>query len=184
MKRVFIVHGWEGSPSINWFPWLTSELERREIEVVVPQMPDTMNPTQAAWVEHLASLVGITTEETYFVGHSLGGITILRYIESLNEGTKVGGILLTASFPESIGYKELESFFQTPLDYEKISRITNRIISIQSDNDPFVPTIMGELLRDNLSAKLIIIKDGGHFNTSSGYLEFPEVLSEIESMIG
>ncbi len=183
MKRVFIIHGWEGNPLINWFPWLKSELEKRAIEVIVPVMPDTMNPTQTAWVGHLSSLVGTATEETYFVGHSLGGITILRYIESLVEDTKVGGVILTASFPESIGYSELASFFQTPLNYKKIRDGAGSIVAIQSDNDPFVPVRMGELLKKDLGVRLITIKSGGHLNTSDGFTEFLEVLKELNSMI-
>lgn len=182
MKKVIIVHGWEGSPSINWFPWLKSELESLGIQTVIPEMPDSMHPIQTVWVEHLSSVVEQVTDELYFVGHSLGGIAILRYLESLSDNVKVGGILLTASFPESIGYGELESFFQTSLNYEKIAKIAAQITVIQSTNDPFVPIHMGELLKNNLGAKLVVIQDGGHFNTGAGFTTFPKVLNELEQM--
>ena len=29
MKKVFIIHGWEGYPEEGWFPWLKKELESR-----------------------------------------------------------------------------------------------------------------------------------------------------------
>ncbi len=43
MKRVFIVHGWDGHPDEQWFPWLKQSLEEKGYCVEVPQMPDLMN---------------------------------------------------------------------------------------------------------------------------------------------
>ena len=31
MKRVFIIHGWEGHPENAWFPWLKKELEQKRV---------------------------------------------------------------------------------------------------------------------------------------------------------
>ncbi|MBU4141279.1 hypothetical protein KKE99_00155, partial [Patescibacteria group bacterium] len=28
-KRIFIIHGWEGAPESNWFPWLKKQLEKQ-----------------------------------------------------------------------------------------------------------------------------------------------------------
>ena len=44
MKKVFIIHGWDGYPEENWFPWLKKELEDKGFEVFVLQMPDADNP--------------------------------------------------------------------------------------------------------------------------------------------
>ncbi len=45
MKRVFIVHGWDGYPTEGWFPWLKAELEKRGFTVAVPAMPHPERPT-------------------------------------------------------------------------------------------------------------------------------------------
>ncbi len=79
-KRVFIIHGWEGSPQGDWFPWLKKELETKSFVVEVPIMPDTMHPTLEGWLGHLKKITGEPNENTYFIGHSLGVITILRYL--------------------------------------------------------------------------------------------------------
>ena len=39
MKKVVIIHGANGSPEENWFPWLKKELETKGIEVIIPQFP-------------------------------------------------------------------------------------------------------------------------------------------------
>lgn len=44
MKRVFIIHGWDGYPKEWWYPWLKQELEARSFEVYVPAMPDPEGP--------------------------------------------------------------------------------------------------------------------------------------------
>ncbi len=80
MKRVIIIHGWEGKPESNWFPWLRNELEKRGVKVEVPEMPDTDHPKESEWVPHLANIIDTPDEHTVLVGHSLGGITILRYL--------------------------------------------------------------------------------------------------------
>lgn len=76
-KRVFIIHGWDGHPDEQWFPWLKKELEQRGFEVYVPQMPKTEEPRIDIWVPYLRGLVGRPDQDTYFVGHSIGPQAIL-----------------------------------------------------------------------------------------------------------
>ena len=86
-RRLFIVHGWGGTPGENWFPWLRDMAERREFDVHAPAMPDASNPREAPWVGELAAEVGDHPDvDSYFVGHSLGCMAILRYLEGLGEG--------------------------------------------------------------------------------------------------
>lgn len=77
-KRVFLIHGWEGYPEEGWRLWLKKELEQRGFKVIMPAMPDTATPTMEKWVPFLTQIVGNPDEQTYFIGHSLGCITILR----------------------------------------------------------------------------------------------------------
>ena len=39
MKNYIVLHGSFGSKDGNWFPWLREELENKNKEVAVPQMP-------------------------------------------------------------------------------------------------------------------------------------------------
>ena len=179
MKKVIIIHGWEGSPEGDWFPWLKKELENRGFEAQVPAMPNTNEPTLSGWLSHLQGVVGKVDENTYLVGHSLGVITILRYLESLSGDKKIGGVVLVAGFPEPIGYKELNSFFLKPLDYGKVKGFINKVVAIYSDNDPEVPLKNGEILRDKLGAKLIAVPKAGHLNAEDGFTELPIALESV-----
>lgn len=33
IKRIFIIHGWDGSPQNRWFPWLEKELKKKGFTV-------------------------------------------------------------------------------------------------------------------------------------------------------
>lgn len=183
MKRVFVVHGWKGKPTSNWFPWLKGELVARKVSVEIPQMPGPTRPTQSKWLAHLEKVVGQPDSETFFVTHSLGGIAVLRYLESLPASTKIGGLVLVAGFPESIGRPEITTFFKNALDFHKVRRMARGyVVAIHSNNDNYVSFHHGETLRDRLGAKLITIPNGGHLNANSGYFTLPIVLDELIAM--
>lgn len=182
-KRVFIIHGWEGSPSSNWFPWMKQELENRRFEAIIPEMPNTNHPVFSEWLAHLKKIVGKADLDTYLVGHSLGVIAILKYLESFPPKQKIGGAVLVAGFPESIGYKELETFFANPLYYEKVKNSAKKFIAINSDDDPYVPLNNGEILKDKLGAELIIYPKGNHLNQAAGFTKLPVALESLLKML-
>src|SRR3989344_7492033 len=139
MKRVFIVHGWEGHPEEGWFPWLKKELEAEGFEVLVPQLPDPDNPRIQNWVPKLAETVGVADENTYFVGHSMGCQTIARSLESLPEGVKVGGAVFVGGFFKRLSNidpddREFEEhWLGTPIDLAKVRLHLPRSVAIFYD---------------------------------------------------
>jgi predicted alpha/beta hydrolase family esterase len=167
-QRVFSIHGWEGTPNEGWRPWLANELDKEGFKSIVPTMPDTDHPNKEAWVSHLSKQVGAPTQNDYFVGHSAGCITILRYLEELAEDEKVGGVVLVAGFTDNLGYKELESFFQTQLNWDKIKSHCPKFVAIMSDNDPFVPLRHGAVFKEKLAAKVIVEHDKKHYSGKDG----------------
>jgi hypothetical protein len=184
MTRVFLVHGWDGSPEGNWFPWLKRQLEEKGFAVIVPAMPNPDEPELDKWLKRLQDTAGVASENDFFVGHSVGCITILRYLETLPEGKKAGGAVLVAGFPEPIGYDEIAGFFVPPLDFEKVKRSADKFAAINSDNDPYVPVKQGEILRDRLGAELIVLTNAGHINTEgeNKFTELPEALTKLLEM--
>lgn len=178
-----MIHGWDGSPEHGWFPWLAKDLETRGYEVFAPLMPDAATPTLEKWLSHLSQIVGTPDESCYFVGHSLGCITILRYIETLKENQRVGGAILVAGFSHDLeydGYKgELKSFFQTPVDFQKIKKHCKKFIAIQSLDDRWVNPKNADILEENLNAKKIIQNGMKHYSGDDGTTELPIALKSI-----
>jgi len=178
-KRVIHIHGWEGYPEEGWKPWLKNELEKRGFTVLIPSMPNTKHPKMDEWLNHLTKVVGTPDENCYLVGHSLGCITILRYIETLKENQKIGGAILIAGFTSNLGYEELESFFKKPINWEKIKSHCKKFIAIHSDNDPFVSLHYGKMFKEKLNAEVIVEHNMKHFSGGDGITELPVVLDAL-----
>lgn len=179
MKRAILIHGWEGSPEGGWLPWLKNELEKKDFKVITPAMPDTTHPVMDKWVEHLAKIVGKPDKECYLVGHSLGCITILRYLETLEQGAEIGGAVMVVGFSDNLGYKELNTFFTKPIDWNKIKKHCKKFVAIHSDNDPYVPLKHGDIFKEKLNAEVIVKQNMKHFSGDEGMTELPVVLESI-----
>jgi predicted alpha/beta hydrolase family esterase len=189
MKRVFIIHGWEGFPEEGWFPWLKSELEAKGFVVQIPTMPDTAAPKIETWVPFLRQLVGAPDQDTYLVGHSIGCQTVLRYLAGLEGDIKLGGSVLVAGWIHKLLglYSEDEKeiarpWIETPIDFEKVKSHVKNIVAVFSDDDEFVPLDNIEYFKEKLGAKTILEHNRGHFSQETGIKELPIVLEEILKM--
>ena len=188
MKRVFIVHGWEGNPNEPMLAWLKRELEKRDFKVVNPKMPHPITPTIKDWINHLKKVVKNPDKHTYFIGHSIGCQTVLRYLQILNK--KVGGCVLIAPYmhlDEQTIKEEGEEvwrvarpWMETPIKWKKIlSNLNKKTTCIFSDNDPYVPLTDSKLFKKNLNAKIIIEHNKGHFAPFNKINKLPSALKEI-----
>lgn len=187
MKRVVIVHGWEGHPKENWFPWLKKELESRGFEVMVPQLPDPDNPRIYNWVPALSKVAGKVDKDTYFVGHSMGCQTIARFLEGLPDGIKVGGAVFVGGFfkrltglEEDPEVQETDRHWLTaPIDFAKVKSHLPKSIAIFSDDDPYVPLDNQDDFKEKLDSEIIVEHNMGHFSTSAGVTQLSVALNSI-----
>lgn len=185
MKRVFLIHGWDGNPDDCWFPWLKKELEKKDFKVYIPAMPDSEEPKIDTWVPFLKEKVGKPDENTYLIGHSIGCQTIMRYLEKLPKNIQIGGVIFVAGF-FNLPYLETEEekvvakpWLETKIDTDKVKSHTKNFIAIFSDNDPHVPLSDSEIFKKKLNAKIIIEHEKGHFSDDFGIKELPIVLKEL-----
>jgi predicted alpha/beta hydrolase family esterase len=184
-KRVFIVHGWDGTPDEPLHVWLKKEFESKGFEVFVPTMPETSYPRIGPWIGHLADIVGAVDEDTYFVAHSIGSQAVLRYLETLPEGVKVGGAAFIAPWFTLQNIEEtdvVEPWLNTPIYFEKIKSHTKKFFAVFSDNDTWVPIENKDLFGDALDAETMIETKKGHFTEADGVVDLPIVLQKILEM--
>lgn len=191
MKRIFIIHGWEGHPEEGWFPWVKSELKKNGFEVYVPSMPDLEgNPEIENRVNFMRTLVGKPDADTYFIGHSIGCQTIVRYLETLPPETKVGGAVFVTGW---FTLKDLDDYaeedrqvalpwIETPINFEKVRTICPKSVAIFTKDDPFVDLKNAEFYKEKLGSKVIILKSGGHLNDESNTKKLPQVVECIKEM--
>ncbi|MDO8657068.1 MAG: DUF1749 domain-containing protein [Nanoarchaeota archaeon] len=188
MKRVIIVHGWGGFPKNHWFPWLKMKLEEIGLEVIIPKMPDSEKPTIQKWVSHLKKVVGKVDKNTFFVGHSIGCQTIMRYLETMEDKNKVGGIIFVAGFfnlpflQTNAEKKIAKPWLETAINTNKIRTQTKKIVAFFSDDDPDVSMDDAKSFKTRLNAKIIVEKNKGHFTLKKGVDKLPSVLNSLKEM--
>jgi predicted alpha/beta hydrolase family esterase len=173
MKTALILHGIGGSSKENWLPWLKKELDSRGWKVLSPDLPNTRHPDRKEWLETVKDLVGaVDFSELTIIGHSLGVPTALDLIET--EEKKLKRLISVSGFYEDYG-SELNSFFMVKrkVDMEKVNNLINEKIVIYGNDDPYVPQETLKNLADAFEVEPVIIKNGGHVNTASGYDELP-----------
>ncbi|HEB46923.1 MAG TPA: alpha/beta fold hydrolase [Candidatus Pacearchaeota archaeon] len=185
MKNVFLIHGWGGSSSSEpWFNWLKEELTSRKFKVTSFDMPNTDHPKIEEWIGYLRENIPLEeiSEETYFVGHSIGCQTILRYLEKLPKHKRIGGCVFIAPWLDLINLEPEEIKIAHPwinekIDFGRILDHTNNFLCIFSEDDPDVHLDESKKFKENLGAKIIIKKHEEHFNETK---KIPEILNHIK----
>jgi predicted alpha/beta hydrolase family esterase len=182
---VFIFHGTGGYPEENWFPWLKHKLEDKGAKVIVPQFPTkyTEPAKIREWFDVLGNHGQDFNENTILIGHSLGGIFILRILEKLEYPIRAAFFVSTPIGEEPILNREdARSFSGFDFNWSKIKANCKHFVVFQSDDDPYVGFKNGADLAKKLSVKLTFVPNAGHFNKKSGYTKFEGLLAKLEEM--
>lgn len=186
MKRAFIIHGWDYDPNMNWYPWLKKELEKNGFVVSIPEMPNTSEPKIEEWVTYLRNIVGTLDKDCYFIGHSIGCQAIIRYLEKENYKGKINQIVFVAGWfkLDNLENNEVKSiarpWLETPIDFNKLKQKITKLTVFLSSNEPYdCIKENSSLFKGKLNAKVIILKNKGHFTQDDGVTSIPEILNEI-----
>ena len=185
-NKIFIFHGTEGYPAENWFPCMKEELGKKGHKVIVPQFPSPpIVPAKISeWFEVLKKYENEINKDSIIIGHSLGGVFLLKILEKISHPIKVACFVGTpVGVGKILNYERDSSFAGFNFDWEKIKKNAKNFIVFQSDNDPYVSLENGEELAKNLGVKLDFIPNAGHFNKKAGYLQFPQLLEKLEKML-
>ncbi len=190
MNKIYLVHCWDGQKDDGWYPWIEEKINDNNNKLVRFNMPNTESPKIDEWVSELDKQVEELNENTYFIGHSIGCQTILRYLETKNIN-KIGGILFVAPWldllPEAIAdeesYNTAYPWINTPIDFDKIKNITDNITCIFSSDDYFVSISQVEVFEKLLNAKTVIVNNKGHISAEDGISELTEIYDKTLEMI-
>ena len=185
MKKVFLIHMWEGSSSSSpWYNWLKQELSKKGFEVKVFDMPDSEKPKIENWVGYLEEKINLdeVNEKTYFVGHSVGCQTIMRFLEKLHKHKKIGGCVFVAGWFDLINLEPEEMEIAHPwinnkIHFDRILDHCNNFIALFSDDDPYVHLDEAKKFKDKLGAKIIIKHSLGHFENVE---KIPDILEFVK----
>ncbi|ATA23304.1 hypothetical protein BIY26_20315 [Brenneria goodwinii] len=174
VNNIIIVHGFLSTPRHHWFQWLRQQCEDANIRVFIPKMPMPRAPKPDKWLAQLSNTLDMPNEKTWFIGHSLGCITVLRYLSSLRGRLRVGGVILVSGFSEQIEtHPELSDFTATQIDFDLLRKTINHRITILSSDDTVVAPRYTVKLREQLDAELYSFTGCGHFLDCDGFHQFP-----------
>lgn len=179
MKNYIILHGSFGSKDGNWFPWLKKELEKKNYNVDVPQMPVGVgNQNYENWSKELNKLT--INENTIIIAHSIAPVFVCKYL--INNRIKVKKLIFVCGFNNYLGIDPDFDTVNEPMFLNNLGDIKNycnNIVCFYSDNDPYVKLEVEKSFADTISNEQYIIKNGGHINAESGYTKFEEILNCI-----
>ncbi len=184
IHRVFIIHGTNGSSKENWFPWLKEELSKAcpGIEMIVPDFPIGNAQSLESWLGVFRPYMDTITEDTVFIGHSLGPAFILSVLERIDK--RIRAAFLVAPFVTKLGIEQFDklnkTFIEKGFDWERIRSHCPEFTVYASDNDPYVSMDKSRYVAENTKARFIVVHNAGHFNSASGYTKFEQLLEELK----
>jgi len=181
---IIICHGLCGSPNENWLPWLKQELEKLGQEVIVPQFPTPQGQSLKNWMAVLAGFDRHFNKDLIIIGHSIAPAMILEKLEHID--VKIRGAVLVAPFISKLNDPQFDvpnATFYKEHNWSKVQNNCRQFIIFQSKDDPFVPISRPEYIAHKLRVTPITINNGGHFNESAGFKQFPKLLEEVKKLL-
>lgn len=192
-KQVIVMHGGDSFDSYkkfldslkNWEVSVETFLPRRDwkmnlpqdlgedFQVLMPRMPNKDNAKYAEWKIWFERMLPFVEDGVILVGHSLGGIFLVKYLSENGFSKKIGKLVLVA--PPHNQTAETGDFILTgPIS--GLVGLCQEIHLFQSKDDQIVPASEAERYKDALpEIQLHIFEDRGHFNQE----QFPEMVKEI-----
>jgi predicted alpha/beta hydrolase family esterase len=176
LATIVVSHMLATSSTGIWYPALREELTAEGHRVLIPDLPDPQAPEPRAWLKALthAAEQG-TAEGTVLVGHSLGGVNVLRLLQR-HETERFGpyaGVVLVASMAKEVGYDALAGFFDPEFDWRRIRMATRATRVLHAVDDPVTGTATAEHIMTfarDLGAEVTLLPAGGHLPSAGDEL--------------
>lgn len=182
LKNAIILHGTMGSPDINWFQWLKTELTKMGIDVWLPQLPDSNQPSLRQEADFVHAECPFTINgDTLVVGHSSGAI--LALVLAQENKVPVGAVVsVSVLHDNSLKWAPNNRLFDVDFDWSAIKANAPKLLFVHSDDDPYVPLNQAQYVADNCKAEIVVLPDQGHFNLEQGehYRQFPRLLELMQ----
>ena len=159
----------------DWKKWLREDLGEG-YEVILPIMPNKTNARFEEWKLWMDKIVPFLNDDVIFVGHSMGGSFLVKYLSENKFPKKIKAVfLVSAMFDYDDDGYSLQSF-SLP---EKLDLQTDKVYLYHSKDDEVVPfRSMTNFKLKLLNAVTRIFEDRGHMNQET----FPELATDIKDL--
>ncbi len=183
VSNVVIVHGSpkEDKPDEfpqnkkHWILWMKNQLEKNGIKTETPLMPKPWKPNYKKWKKEFEKLD--INENTILIGHNAGGAFMVRWLSENRQ--KIKKLILVAPSKETtIESLRIKDFCNFEINKKIKELVEDIVVFISNDKEETIKSAY--FYKKELSAKLINLKNKGHFTLSGMKTkEFPELLDEI-----
>ncbi len=183
MKNAIILHGTDGNPEHNWFPWLKKKLEDKGYKVWVPPLPESHTPNRQVYNDFLFNS-GWDFKDSIVIGHSSGAVRVLNLLMD-ERCPKVKLAVMVSAWKAGVplryeeGNQQFVNLFPPDgFDFKLIKQKAHKIEFLHSDDDPYCPIGQARYLAGQLDAPLTVVHEGHHLG--SEYTELPELWNIVE----
>lgn len=179
--KVILVHGKSTDPSQKWYPWLAREMAGLGMAFHAPKLPHADEPFMEEWEACLDRLH--PDESTILIGHSRGGMAVLRWLEDQPPELTVKRVILVATNAGSLKSRVILSesnhgfYTKNGYNFTKIRQHCADFRVMHSKDDAWVPYTQGQENAAGLHAQLMTFENKGHFGM--GVDGIPELLDLI-----
>ncbi|EGU60138.1 YdeN-like protein [Vibrio nigripulchritudo ATCC 27043] len=182
--NTFVLHGTFGSPFDNWFGWLNKQLSESGVACYNPYLPTPLGQDFDNWSRIIDSYfdAGLLGPQSVVIGHSSSAVFWVKYLASKKVSVKT--LVTVSGFNSFISgledFDKLNSnLYVSDDEAEQFLKLEIPTVCFVSENDPYLPLEELNSFSKLIKGDTVVVKDGGHFNTDSGYDSFDAVYELI-----
>ena len=151
-----------------------------EFEIFTPKMPNKENAKYVEWKIWFEKLIPFLGDDITLIGHSLGGLFLVKYLSESIFPKKIKALILIATPYNGKDRKhnlDTDYFFND--DFQMITNQVDKIFLFHSTDDEVVSFSDFEIYNKNLtSASFMSFNDRGHFNND----KFLELINTVKAI--
>lgn len=150
-----------------------------EWEVFMPAMPSKYNAKFLEWSIWFEKVIPYLKDDVIFVGHSLGGIFLAKYLNTHALPIKISATFLVAAPFDTEDTDYSLADFTLPTSLDGLSATAGALFIYHSVDDLIVPFGASEKYRALLPESTVrVFDDKGHFMQET----FPELIDDIKKL--
>jgi leucyl-tRNA synthetase len=176
-NKIVMMHGKDVDPSAkSWYLWLKEITKKEDANLIFPTLPKSNDPILNEWLAELDKTK--PDQDTILIGHSRGGVAIMRWLAKAPKNFKVKKVILVAANRgDENEQKNSDFYIDGKYDYEKIKQHCDNFVVFHSKDDEWVPYEAGIENANGLDAKFYQFDNRGHFGKK--VVDIPELEPEL-----
>lgn len=162
--------------------WKNSLQDRlgEDFDVFQPRMPNGTNAQYSEWSIWFEKITKLLDDDSIFVGHSLGGVFLAKYLSENKLPKSIKALFLVAAPFNDEDIDESLASFRISNSLELCEQQVQNIYLYHSKDDEVVPFHHVNLYNEALpEATIVTFEDRGHFKQP----EFPEIVEDIKKCV-